>query len=165
MGYPLQYSGLKNSMDCIVHEIQPMTEPLSLHLLKSYFFTYYFSPCCIFVAVRRLPLAVVSRGYSLLRCSGFSLQGVFLLWNVGSRVSGFSNCSSWALDHRLSSCDSWALEPRLSNCDAWVQLPLGVWNLLGPGIKPVSLVLAGRFFATEPPGKPYIYLNLRSEVL
>ena len=40
-----------------------------------------------------------------------------------------------------------------------------MWDLLGPGIKLASLVLAGRFFATEPPGKPYIYLNLKSEVL
>ena len=32
-GYPLQYSGLENSMDCIVHEVAEldMTERLSLH--------------------------------------------------------------------------------------------------------------------------------------
>ena len=29
-----------------------------------------------------------------------------------------------------------------------------MWNLPGPGIKPVSLVLAGGFFTTEPPRKP-----------
>ena len=31
--------------------------------------------------------------------------------------------------------------------------PLG--NLLNSGIKPTSLALAGRFFATEPPRKPF----------
>ena len=28
-----------------------------------------------------------------------------------------------------------------------------MWNLLGPGMKPVSLALAGRFLSTVPPGK------------
>jgi len=28
-------------------------------------------------------------------------------------------------------------------------------DLPGPGIEPVSLALAGGFFNTEPPGKPY----------
>ena len=28
-------------------------------------------------------------------------------------------------------------------------------NLPNPGIEPVSLALAGRFFTTEPPGKPF----------
>ena len=33
-GYPLQYSGLENSVDCIVHGVteSDMTEQLSLHL-------------------------------------------------------------------------------------------------------------------------------------
>ena len=30
----------------------------------------------------------------------------------------------------------------------------GLWDLLGPGIKFMSPALAGRFFTTEPPGKP-----------
>ena len=29
-----------------------------------------------------------------------------------------------------------------------------------PGMEPASLALAGRFFTTEPPGKPSIYLDL-----
>ena len=31
---------------------------------------------------------------------------------------------------------------------------LGMWDLPESGIKPVSPVLAGRFFTTEPPEKP-----------
>ena len=35
-----------------------------------------------------------------------------------------------------------------------------MWALPGPGIQPVSPALAGRFFTTEPPGKPSIlFLN------
>ena len=35
-GYPLQYSGLENSMDCIVHGVaeSDTTEQLSLHLKR-----------------------------------------------------------------------------------------------------------------------------------
>ena len=35
---------------------------------------------------------------------------------------------------------------------AW--LLRGTWDLPDPGIEPVSPALAGRVFATEPPGKP-----------
>ena len=40
----------------------------------------------------------------------------------------------------------------------------GTWHLPRPGIKPVSLALAGRFFTTEPPGKP-CHLSLMAEVV
>ena len=36
-------------------------------------------------------------------------------------------------------------------------LPLGMWNLPGPGIEPVSPALAGRFLTTRPPGEPCIF--------
>ena len=36
----------------------------------------------------------------------------------------------------------------------WALLLLGMWNLLGSGMGPVSPALAGKFFTTEPPGKP-----------
>ena len=32
--------------------------------------------------------------------------------------------------------------------------PVGIWDLPGPGIKPVSTALAGKFFTIEPPEKP-----------
>ena len=34
-----------------------------------------------------------------------------------------------------------------------------MWNLLGPGIEPVSPELAGGFFTTEPPGKPCLVVH------
>lgn len=47
------------------------------------------------------------------------------------RAGGLSSSSSRALEHRLSSCGS------------RTQLPLGMWNLPGPRIEPVSHTLAG----------------------
>ena len=61
----------------------------------------------------------------------------------------FSSCGKRGL---LSSCSAWS-----SHCDGFscgrAQLSCGMWNLPGPGIKPVSPALAGGFFTTEPPGK------------
>ena len=67
-------------------------------------FNYLFWLCWVFVAARGLSLVVVSGGYSLLQCAGFSLRWLLLLWSMGSRRVGFSSCGSWALEHRLSSC-------------------------------------------------------------
>ena len=58
----------------------------------------------------------------------------------------------------FSSCSSWALEPRLSGCGTWVKLFLGMWDLPGPGIEPMSSALAGWFLSTVPPGKSGHYL-------
>ena len=95
----------------------------------------------VFVAVLVLSLVAASGGYSSLRCAGFSLQWLLLLWSTGSRRVGFSSCGSWALEHRLSSCEAWALLLR------------GMWDLPGPGLEPVSPALAGGFLSTAPPRK------------
>ena len=60
--------------------------------------------CCVFVAAHWLSLVAVSRGYSLLWCTGFSLRWFLLLRSLGSRHVGFSSCGSRALERRLSSC-------------------------------------------------------------
>ena len=98
----------------------------------------------VFVAARGLSLVAVSRGYSLLWCTGFLLQWLLLLRSTGSRRAGFSSCGSRALERRLSSCG------------AWSYLLRGMWDLPEPGIEPVSPALAGRFLNTAPPGKPYV---------
>ena len=51
---------------------------------------------------------------------------------------------------------------RLSSCGSRAQLLRGMWDLLRPGLEPVSPALAGGFSTTAPPGKPlytfmYIY--------
>ena len=70
---------------------------------------------------------------------------------VASRVCsccvGFSNCSTGA---------QWlkALEYRLSSHGAQASWLRGMWDLPGPGIEPVLLVLQGGFLTTGPPVKP-----------
>ena len=44
--------------------------------------------CWVFVAAHRLSLVAASRGSSSLRCAGFSLRWLLLLWSMGSRHEG-----------------------------------------------------------------------------
>ena len=62
----------------------------------------------VFVAACRLSLVAASRGYSLLRCTGFSLRWPLPLQSTDSWCVGFSYCVSQGLEHRLSSCGAWA---------------------------------------------------------
>ena len=55
--------------------------------------------------------------------------------------------ASLAAEHRLQT-------RRLSSCGSRAQLLRGMWDLLRPGLEPVSPALAGRFSTTVPPGKP-----------
>ena len=59
-------------------------------------FIYYFWLCWVFVAVCGLSLVAESGGYSSLRCTGFSLRWLLLLWSTGSRRAGFSSCGTRA---------------------------------------------------------------------
>ena len=94
--------------------------PVSFFLINLFIlFVYFWGLCWVFVAARRLSLVAASRGYSLLRCSGFLLQWFLLLRSVGSRRAGFSSCGTWAsavVARGLSSCGLQALERRLSSC-------------------------------------------------
>ena len=56
-------------------------------------FFFFFWLCWVFIAVRGLSLVAASGGYSSLRCTGFSLRWLLLLWSTGSRRMGFSSCS------------------------------------------------------------------------
>ena len=115
----------------------------SISPLSFFFYKFiYFWLRWVFIAVHGLPLVVASRGYSLLRCAGFSLQWLLLLRGVGSRCAGFSSCSLQAPERRLSSCGIRA------------QLLCGMWDLPRPGLEPMSPSLAGGFLTTVPPGKP-----------
>ena len=76
-----------------------------------YLFIYlfiYFWLSWVFVAARGLSLVAASGGYSLLRCSVFSLRWLLLMWSMGSRCVGFSSCGTRALEFRLSSCGTQA---------------------------------------------------------
>ena len=88
--------------------------------------------------------ATLRCGVRASHCGGFS--------SCGARALGA--CASVVVAHGLSSCGSRALEHRLSSCGAQASLLHGMWDLPGPGRKPVSPALAGGFLTTAPPGKP-----------
>ena len=86
-----------------------------------------------------------------------------LLSRCHVRASGCSDLScckaqaSIVVACGLSSCSSQVLERRRNSGGAWVLSLHGLWGLLGPGIQLTSPSLAGRFFTTEPPGKPDLH--------
>ena len=60
--------------------------------LKIFIYLFiYFWLSWVFVAACGLPLVAASRGYSSLRCAGFSLQWLLLLRSTGSRRVGVSS--------------------------------------------------------------------------
>ena len=61
---------------------------------KAFFFFFWLR--WVFVAARGLSLVAESRGYSSLRCAGFSLWWLLLFWSTGSRRVGFSSCGMQA---------------------------------------------------------------------
>ena len=75
-------------------------------------------------------------------------------------------CGAWAPHgNGLSCCRAWALGTqasvvaahRLSSC-TWAYLLHGMWELPGPGIKPLPSALGNpRFLTTGPSGKPPAY--------
>ena len=83
-------------------------------------------------------LVAASRGHSPVVVHGVLLGLASLVAEHRSRHVGFSSCSAQALERGLSSCGA---------CGA--QLLCGTWNPPGPGIEPVSPILAGGFFTPK----------------
>ena len=73
---------------------------------------------------------------------------LYSLWVSVVAVFGLSWCGSQTLEHRLNSCAAQAV------------LLCAMWDLPGPGIKPMSPALAGGFFTTEPPGRHFCTFNV-----
>ena len=83
----------------MIHSLPP--PPLILlgffSFSKKFIYSFiYFWLRWVFVAARGLSLVAASRGYSSLRCAGFSLRWLLLLQSTGSRPAGFSSCGTWA---------------------------------------------------------------------
>ena len=122
--------------------------PASLSFnLNFYLFTCFWL-CWVFIAARGLPLGAASGGYSV--------AARWLLTAVTSFVSGHRPQSARAplvAACGLGTCGLQALGRRLGSCGAWAYLLHGMWDLLGPGVEPVSSALAGGFPTTGPPGE------------
>ena len=82
---------------------------------------FYFWLWWVFVAVRRPSVIGASGG-----CSLVAVQA--------SHYSGLFRCRAQALGHA-----------GFSSCGLQRFLPFDMWSLLGPGIRPMSPALAGRF--------------------
>ena len=84
-----------------------------------------------------------------------SRASVLLAAGSGHRLRG---CRLWTQAQWLPAPDTGSGAAgsghRLRGCGAQAWLSCGVWDPPGPGIEPVSPALAGRFFTTEPLGKP-----------
>ena len=61
-----------------------------------FFFNVFIFGCVGSLLLRGLSLVAASGGNSSLRCAGFSLQWLLLLWSMGSRPVGFGSCGTWA---------------------------------------------------------------------
>ena len=88
--------------------------------------------------------------YLFIGWAGFLLPGGLFssCGKPGTRVShggGFSCCEAQALGPvGFSSYGPWALEHRFNSCGTQVYLPWSMWDLPGPGTKPVFPALAGK---------------------
>ena len=124
-----------------------------IYILQIYlFYLFIFWLHWVFVAAHRLSLVVVSGGYSSLPCVGFLLRRLLSLRSTGSR-----HAVAVVVAHRLSSCGSRALECRFSSCGTRAQLLHGMWDLPGPGLKPMSPALVGGLLTTVALGKPSFF--------
>ena len=101
-------------------------------------------------------------GSSLLLFSSSDQQGALCSSRAQAyRCGGLSRCRAWALwasvvaaaVHGLSNCSFRALEHRLNICGTPVELLHSMWDLPESRMEPVSHVIAGRFFTSEPRGK------------
>ena len=133
-------------------------------LFLFYIYIYiYLCFICLFLAVFCLcccegfSLVVASGGYSPVAVQDLLIAVASPVVEHGlSWHAGFRSCA-WAQQLWF-----WALKHRLNSCGAQAQLFLGMWDLLRPGIKPVTPILAGGFLSFEPPGTPSkILLNKR----
>ena len=84
----------KGSLDHKPYCICKTVVSLSLSALFFYFLNFWLR--WVFVAAQGLSLVAASGGHSSLRCMGFSLRWLLLLWSTGSRCAGFTSCSTWA---------------------------------------------------------------------
>ena len=109
-------------------------------ILRELYYFYLFIFGCVGSSLLRAGFLQLRRAGATLRCG---------VW--ASHCGGFSCCRAQSLGVRasvvvacgLSSCGSRALECRLSSCGAQAQLLRRMWDLPGPGLKPMSPALAG----------------------
>ena len=94
-------------------------------------------------------LVLVSRGYSPVAAHRLLTPVASLVAEHRLQVQGLQQLWLPGLEHRLNSCGQRA------------QLLWDMWDFPEPGIKPMSPVLAGGFFTTEPPGRSRSFFKIK----
>ena len=122
-----------------------VNRPFSLRQFSIYlermFLVYLFFSCLAVLGLRCFSARTFSKSQWVGAIRPFDVRP--------SHCSGFSWCRAQALG-------KWA-----QWCGTWAQSHLGMWDLLGPGIGPVSLALAGKFLSTAPLGESQKCMFLR----
>ena len=121
------------------------------HSFSCFYLFYFYGAVSLkkFFFLTALGLRCCTQAYS--SCDEWVLLFVAVRGLQGSHCGGFSCCGTQALGSwasvvaacGLSSFGTWALERRLSSCGAQALLLCGMWDLPGPGLKPMSPALAG----------------------
>ena len=119
-------------------QVYSWPSPSALYLkLPEY---YFFSPFFLFYKLIYLFFTELSL---------LAVQGMLpVRGSWGKSVLGFSlGWFPWVWSR--------GLEQWLCSCDTWASVLQGLRDLLGPGIKSMSLAWEGRFLTTRPAGKTY----------
>ena len=125
--YEVKFSLLEEESKCGIFQMAYLIKKSKQCIFMSFYITPFHPPWLLFIYFIYSFLAVLGlhccawvfpsccgeRGYSSLRCTGFSLWWLLLLWSMGSGHAVFR-----VIARGLSSCGSWALERRLSSCGA-----------------------------------------------
>ena len=82
------YTGCSHHLESPFHLCSPGYR-LTISLKEKFHFLFYFGLRWVFCAALWLFLVAMSRVYSSLRCTGFSLRWLLLWWSTGSRQVGF----------------------------------------------------------------------------
>ena len=112
-----------------------------------YFFSLLGLRCCV-----GFSLVAASRGYTLVAVHRLFTE----VASLAAEHRALGRVPSVVMARGLSRYGSPALEHRLNSCDALAWLPHSIWDLPRLGIKPISPVLTGKLFTTEPPRKPSV---------
>ena len=108
---PPQQRTIFSTVSAEIEELCPKLLRMRFLFYTFYLFIYFWLRW-LFVPVRGLSLVVASRGYSSLRCAGFSLRWLLFLQSMGSRRVGFSSCGMqdqqlWLVGSRAQAQQLW----------------------------------------------------------
>ena len=143
------YKHLLSTSPCPLHFILYRPQPLTWnkrphHNPEASFYLFIYVCMCLFLAA--LGLCCYKRAFS-----SWGEQGLL------------SSCSAWvSLCGGFSCCRAQAPgRAGFSSCGTQVYLPRGMWNIPGPGIKPVPPALGSRLPTTgSQQGSPAYFLNV-----